>query len=296
MKAPQKSLKDWTKQKWRTKSGKPSAKTGERYLPEAAIKSLSSAEYAATTKAKREGKAKGKQFVKQPKKIAEKTRKFRASEGGVAMTKERSTKPGARAGSSKNIDLEKNKKYGIIRDESGFMPRINPVTGKEESPMSLKKSVDEKQRQIKEKEKLKKMDKVGIIKLIQAESKKNPMAFAKKAGKSKTKEKLEKMNKNGLINFIMDLKSKMKTGKKVPERLKANKGGMMKKKGYAAGGLKTPGANQKGLKKLPKAVRNKMGYMNKGGMPKKKGYAKGGKMVDMRKTGMFYGGMSRRGK
>ena len=84
MKAPQKSLKDWTKQKWRTKSGKPSAKTGERYLPEAAIKSLSSAEYAATTKAKREGKAKGKQFVKQPKKIADKTRKFRANEGGMA--------------------------------------------------------------------------------------------------------------------------------------------------------------------------------------------------------------------
>jgi hypothetical protein len=84
MKAPQKSLKKWTKQKWRTKSGKPSSKTGERYLPEAAIKSLSSAEYAATTKAKREGKAKGKQFVKQPKKIAEKTRKFRASEGGMA--------------------------------------------------------------------------------------------------------------------------------------------------------------------------------------------------------------------
>jgi len=55
MKPSQKSLKDWTDQKWTTKSGKPSAKTGERYLPEAAIKSLSSAEYAATTKAKREG-------------------------------------------------------------------------------------------------------------------------------------------------------------------------------------------------------------------------------------------------
>ena len=84
MKASQKSLKNWTKQKWRTKSGKPSAKTGERYLPEAAIKSLSSSEYAATTKAKREGKAKGKQFVKQPKSIANKTRKFRANEGGMA--------------------------------------------------------------------------------------------------------------------------------------------------------------------------------------------------------------------
>ena len=146
MKAPQKSLKDWTKQKWRTKSGKPSAKTGERYLPESAIKSLSSSEYAATTKAKREGKAKGKQFVKQPKKIAEKTRKFRANEGGIAMK------------------------------------------------------------------------------------------------------------------------------------------------------LKKPTDDQTGLKKLPTAVRNKMGYMNKGGMTKKKGYAKGGKVSDMRKTGMFYGGMSRRGK
>lgn len=87
MKAPQKSLKKWTEQKWRTKSGKPSGQTGERYLPEKAIKSLSSAEYAATTKAKREGTAKGQQFVKQPKKIAEKTAKFRAAEGGMAMKK-----------------------------------------------------------------------------------------------------------------------------------------------------------------------------------------------------------------
>jgi hypothetical protein len=77
MKAPQKSLKDWGSQKWATRSGKPSSKTGERYLPEAAIKSLSPQEYAATTKAKRAGKAKGKQFVAQPKKIAEKTARFR---------------------------------------------------------------------------------------------------------------------------------------------------------------------------------------------------------------------------
>ena len=77
MKEPQKSLKDWTAQKWTTKSGKPSSKTGERYLPEAAIKNLSAKEYAATTKAKREGKAKGKQFVAQPKKIATKTAKYR---------------------------------------------------------------------------------------------------------------------------------------------------------------------------------------------------------------------------
>ena len=77
IKAPQQSLKAWGEQKWRTKSGKPSSKTGERYLPEAAIKALSSAEYAATTKAKRAGKASGKQFVKQPKGIAQKTSRFR---------------------------------------------------------------------------------------------------------------------------------------------------------------------------------------------------------------------------
>lgn len=73
----QKSLKSWTKQKWRTKSGKPSSKTGERYLPTSAIQSLSSAEYAATSRAKRQGTKQGKQFVKQPKAIAKKTAKFR---------------------------------------------------------------------------------------------------------------------------------------------------------------------------------------------------------------------------
>jgi len=77
MKAPQQSLKNWGDQKWRTKSGKKSSDTGERYLPEAAIKSLSSAEYAATTKAKRAGKAAGKQFVAQPKTVAAKTAKYR---------------------------------------------------------------------------------------------------------------------------------------------------------------------------------------------------------------------------
>lgn len=77
MKKPQQSLKAWTDQKWRTKSGKPSSKTGERYLPEAAIKSLTPAEYAATTRAKREGKKAGKQFVAQPKRIAKKVSRFR---------------------------------------------------------------------------------------------------------------------------------------------------------------------------------------------------------------------------
>ena len=87
MKAPQKSLKAWTKQDWRTKSGKPSTQgsdaTGERYLPAKAIKSLSSSEYAATTRAKRKGTKAGKQHVAQPKGIAKKTAKFRAARGGV---------------------------------------------------------------------------------------------------------------------------------------------------------------------------------------------------------------------
>jgi hypothetical protein len=77
LKQSQLSLKSWGKQKWRTKSGKPSSKTGERYLPEAAIKALTPAEYAATSKAKRVGKAKGKQFVAQPKTIAKKVKPFR---------------------------------------------------------------------------------------------------------------------------------------------------------------------------------------------------------------------------
>jgi|TARA_R100000084_G_scaffold62660_1_gene26925 hypothetical protein len=77
LKKSQRSLKAWGKQKWRTKSGKPSGKTGERYLPEKAIKALTPAEYAATTEAKRKGTKQGKQSVKQPKKIAKKTRKYR---------------------------------------------------------------------------------------------------------------------------------------------------------------------------------------------------------------------------
>ena len=81
LKKSQKSLKNWTKQKWRTKSGKPSTQgpkaTGERYLPEKAIKALSKKEYAATTRAKRKATKAGKQVAKQPKKIAKKTRRYR---------------------------------------------------------------------------------------------------------------------------------------------------------------------------------------------------------------------------
>lgn len=81
VKKSQKSLKDWTKQKWRTRSGKPSTQgpkaTGERYLPEKAIKALSSEEYARTSAKKRRDTKAGKQFSSQPKSIANKTRRHR---------------------------------------------------------------------------------------------------------------------------------------------------------------------------------------------------------------------------
>jgi len=84
LKKSQKSLLSWGKEDWGTKSGKPSAKTGERYLPKAARESLSSSEYAATTAKKRKDTAAGKQHSSQPKKIAEDTAKFRMAKGGQA--------------------------------------------------------------------------------------------------------------------------------------------------------------------------------------------------------------------
>jgi hypothetical protein len=81
LKKSQKSLKKWTKEKWGTKSGKPSTQgakaTGERYLPKKAREALSDKEYAATSKKKREDTKKGKQHSKQPKKIAKKTARHR---------------------------------------------------------------------------------------------------------------------------------------------------------------------------------------------------------------------------
>ena len=81
LKKSQRSLVAWGKQKWRTKSGKPSTQgskaTGERYLPEKAIKALSSSEYAASSAAKRKATKRGKQFSKQPSKTAKKTSRFR---------------------------------------------------------------------------------------------------------------------------------------------------------------------------------------------------------------------------
>lgn len=75
-KNPQKSLVEWTAQKWRTSDGKPS-KGKKRYLPDAAWSALSPAEKAATNRAKAKGNRKGKQFVPQPKKVANKVKRYR---------------------------------------------------------------------------------------------------------------------------------------------------------------------------------------------------------------------------
>ena len=79
--AQQRSLKKWTKQKWRTLSGKNSMQgplaTGERYMPASAINDLTAAEHAATTRAKRKGTKKGKQFVANTPKAKKKIKKAR---------------------------------------------------------------------------------------------------------------------------------------------------------------------------------------------------------------------------
>ena len=72
----QQSLKNWTKQKWRTSDGTPS-KGKKRYLPDAAWKALSPSEKAATNRTKAEGNRKGKQFVAQPKNVAKKAARYR---------------------------------------------------------------------------------------------------------------------------------------------------------------------------------------------------------------------------
>jgi len=124
MKAPQKSLKKWTKQKWRTSDGSKS-EGKKRYLPDKAWDSLSASEKAATNAAKAKGNAKGKQFVAQPKGVAKKVKKFRAAEGGMAKGKKMTCPKckgagcshcggkGYHMGMSKGGDTGKNPNKGI---------------------------------------------------------------------------------------------------------------------------------------------------------------------------------------
>lgn len=90
-KPSQRSLDNWTREEWGTKSGKPSLKTGERYLPKAAREALTDEEYARTSRKKREGMRKGKQFVKQPKGIAEKTARYRSKKQLLSKARKRKT-------------------------------------------------------------------------------------------------------------------------------------------------------------------------------------------------------------
>lgn len=70
------SLAKWTDQKWRTSDGTPSNGT-KRYLPDKAWGSLSKSEIAATNRAKAAGNRAGKQYVPQPKAIAQKAARHR---------------------------------------------------------------------------------------------------------------------------------------------------------------------------------------------------------------------------
>ena len=115
-KNPQQSLRDWTKQNWRTKSGKKSSETGERYLPEAAIKNMSDEEYAATTRAKREGTRKGKQFVAQPKEIAKKTKKYRTMKKGGMMKGKKSQMGMVKSAAPKRKKEMSDKEYFEMQD------------------------------------------------------------------------------------------------------------------------------------------------------------------------------------
>ena len=124
MKAPQKSLKKWGQQKWRTSDGSKS-EGKKRYLPDKAWDALSASEKAATNKAKATGNKKGKQFVAQPKKVAEKVKRFRAAEGGMAKGKKMTCPKckgagcshcggkGYHMGMSKGGDTGKNPNKGI---------------------------------------------------------------------------------------------------------------------------------------------------------------------------------------
>ena len=143
LKKSQQSLKDWSKQDWGTKSGKKSSETGERYLPKAARESLSDSEYAATTAAKRKDKAAGKQHSKQPKKIAEKTARYRKNKGGLTDAEvinmvedkswfKRATQPGGDIykgkhtllTASSNVD-DKEYLYPTIREQNGKLVQLS---------------------------------------------------------------------------------------------------------------------------------------------------------------------------
>ena len=93
-------LAQWSHEEWRTKSGKESLETGERYLPKAAREKLSDAEYKRTSAAKKADLKQGKQHSKQPADVAAKTAEARLEGQSVAELRAEAAKKGI-AGRSK---------------------------------------------------------------------------------------------------------------------------------------------------------------------------------------------------
>ena len=109
-KAKDNHLKQWTEEKWDTKSGRESGETGERYLPKKAREAVSDEQYDRSTEKKRSDTAKGKQFSKQPKDVATKAAAARKAASGVTkadlMKKAKAQKVAGRSKMSK-AELEK---------------------------------------------------------------------------------------------------------------------------------------------------------------------------------------------
>jgi hypothetical protein len=108
-------LRQWTGENWGTKSGAPSGRTGERYLPERARNRLSEREYAQTSEKKRHDTKRGRQFSPQPRAIARKTAGARncGSHGDLAQLKR--TQLLARAARQKIAGRSRMRKDELIR-------------------------------------------------------------------------------------------------------------------------------------------------------------------------------------
>ena len=214
-------------------------------------------------------------------------------------------------------DSEVKGKRGPSKEAESILPRVTATKSgrtvkksKTETPSKVEKKKETKSPEVK-----KKSVSISASKTVTGKGGRDiklpgtPMGGRKLA--NVTREQLEKLGldpskKSSLTKYLNAFdrlgkrptkKSDLVAGKMMGGMMKRKgmaKGGAMKKKGYAMGGsanLKKPSADQKGLKKLPTAVRNKMGYMAKGGMTKK-GYAKGG--MSMKKKGYASGGMMKK--
>ena len=193
---------------------------------------------------------------------------------------------GARAATMKfgkaAVDKAKNE---IKKRESAVMKKTDEANigvKKESSPQSIRRGQDTKRNKRVAKEERTS----GRSDALRPPKDEMPLKF--RGGGMKSKMKAKGMKAGGKMTSKMKAKG-MKAGGKMTSKMKAKgmkAGGKMKAKGMAKGGMKTKGymagglkdvpEGNKGLKKLPKKVRNTMGFKAKGGMMKTKGYAAGG--------------------